>query len=129
MCRWGGQTGSARHPCDRALLDLVQYLVVLCNKEHKWNLEKARARHNGRLEFGPWLHARDDQALGFQGDVYLGRNFGNDSSGLKASFNPPGYSIVSLRASCKTVSLRFPEFGEIFTGTCGVWTGTAGVLY
>lgn len=53
--------------------------------------ELARKIHPGTVDFSAFVQARDRRFLGFQGELYVGRPCGNDSSNVCAMTNAPQY--------------------------------------
>ncbi len=47
--------------------------------------------HPGTVDFSAFVQARDRRFLGFQGELYVGRPCGNDSSNVCSLTNPPQY--------------------------------------
>lgn len=57
------------------------------------NVQLARKRHNGTLDYAAYSHANSKNFQGFQGSLFLGRNYGNDSSNVAFIFNPIEYCL------------------------------------
>ncbi|CAD7966144.1 unnamed protein product [Amoebophrya sp. A25] len=62
------------------------------SRAHMRDMEgTARKLHPGTVDFAAYVQAHDRRYLGFQGELYLGRPTGNDSSNLCSLTNPPQY--------------------------------------
>lgn len=57
---------------------------------------QGQREHKGTLDFGNYCQAMDKRYLGFQGSLFLGRSYGNDSSNAVSVLNGPGYRAFPL---------------------------------
>jgi hypothetical protein len=55
--------------------------------EQREQLKKAQKDHRGTLDFSAYQCARSPCALGFQGSLFLGRNYGQDSTNIIATMD------------------------------------------
>ena len=75
-------------------------------------LNRGKRNHMGTLDFAAYANANSKRFLGFQGSLFLGRSYGNDSSNVTSCMDIPGYWKINYYKGEALVSMLL--FWDVF---------------